>query len=243
MAKMLILDIETNSLDIKKAEIIEFGFILTDNFNIIKSGSFLIKCENTIPDDIEALLTISNNFLNSYGCEKKEAYNKIAKLIDESDFVVVHNGFKFDIPILENQINLDLFKGKTIIDTMKHLPKDFYSKCENRKLKFLCIEQGIYLSQAHRAMLDVTMLYCLLKKFSELDLSTIVENALKISCTYKIEVSFNDKELAKKIGGTWNSECSRWEIELYEDDYVELVKKIKSDIQMSSKLSLKKVSL
>ena len=246
--KILILDIETNSLNTSNAEIIEFGFIQTDiNLNIIKSGSILIKCDVELPQNIKELLNLDKAYLNEYGSDKPIAFKKIENLIKDSEIIVCHNAIKFDFPIISSNLkNEDLFENKLTIDTIKHLPKAYYKKCENRTLKFLCIENGIYLSQAHRAMFDVVLLLSLLKKFN---IQELIAKAQKKITTYSVSCHFDDKDLAKNnLGATWNADpaIKRWEIEVDEEEYKEVLKKIEqinSTEKVKTKFSLTKVSL
>jgi len=214
----LFFDIETTSVDIIKAQVIEFGYTLTDeNLGIIHSGSFLIKPTCPLDGSVINLLKIDDEFIKLHGFEKSVAFEKIKKLFSQATYIVAHNGLKFDLPILSKELDMDISDGKIIIDTLKHLPASFYSECDDKKLKTLCIEKGVFFPQAHRASLDIALLFALFYRFKK-DLNEIIENAKKLVNLYKIDVSYDDRDKAKAIGGTWNGEAKRWEIELDETE-------------------------
>jgi DNA polymerase III epsilon subunit-like protein len=121
---------------------------------------------------------------------------------------------------------------------MIHLSKEYYYASETKHLKALCGEKGINLRQSHRALMDVTLLYALLKRFNQKEFNDIVESANTVRYKYKIECSFDNKQLAKDIGGIWSAANKRWEIELTKQEHSNLSIKIQGDLNLKSKLSL-----
>lgn len=217
---LLFIDLETNDIDISKAEIIEVGFILsTKSLNIIKSGSFLIKCENEVPEKIQKILELNKTFLEEHGYEKSKGLETLSKLIASAKYIVTHNGLKFDCPIIERILGNDIFNDKIQIDTLRHLPKSFYEKCESKKLKYICIEKAILFPEVHRAIHDINMVFCLVKQFKN-ELEDIIKEAEKPVYKFMvIPITQDDKDLLKTSGGYWNSIDKHWEIELNETDY------------------------
>lgn len=220
MKKILFFDFETTSLDVSKADIVEFGYIkTTEDLSIISSGSLLIKTSKEIDECIaKDVLKFDNDFLNEHGCEQSIAFCEMSKIFQDCDYLVAHNGLSFDIPIAKKFLGEDLFKEKTIVDTMLDLPDDFYTQLPTKKLKYLAIERGIFLRHTHRTIKDVTILHSLLESFKDI-LDTIFYKASKKIYLCKIDVAFADRDKAKQIGGRWNAEEKIWQKDFNEDDY------------------------
>lgn len=222
MKRILFLDFETNGLDMDNMQIIEFGGLITDeNYNIIKTISILINsCE--INEHITRLTCITNDMLKSYGMNKEAGYDTIKILCSEADYIVAHNGNKFDFPILDKFYKKQ--DHQIYVDTMTDLPIDY----PTRKLMYLCAEYGIVLNQAHRAVNDVFAMYHLLCKLKFQDIiDNITQPKYKVLCaiSYKqmMAIPEDDRPSTKK-GFSYNNVDKSWSKIVRENETAEYKK-------------------
>ncbi len=244
--KVLFLDVETTSFDLLTAEIIEFSFIQSDhNYNIIKSGSVLIKSDVKIPFHIGKKLGINDGFLDDNGSNRDQTYLRMEKIISESDILISHGGLKFDYPLISKKLkNEDLFEGKVLLDTTKHLPSFYYKKCDNKSLRELSIMSGVVIPDFNRSILKSLAMFSFMRNFS---LDLIINISQRPITLYQIDCHYEDKNIAQILSSEWNSSTKRWEIELTEDDFISLSKEINEINQTSPHLKypvkLKKIGL
>lgn len=208
--KILIIDFETSSLDPLGCEIFEFGFLQsTIDKKIIQCGSFLIEnikenIEYPSCNDIDQELVLN-------GIKKEEACKKIYKLIQDSDYIVSHNGKKFDFIILERLFNEqvpfndNILTNKIFIDTMVDLP--LKHGITSLKLAYLALEYGIIMQESHRAINDVIGLFKLICKF---DFETIINFSQAKSVTLIAEQSFAKNPIKKILGFKWDADNKVW---------------------------------
>lgn len=119
--KLLFVDIETTSLDVKEAHIVEiacYGAELKDyNFRIVERWARLIKPPISIPPEASAIHHLVDE--DVAGARPLEEYDdEILGRMVEADFIVGHNIIKYDIPILENHLKYD-FSASKFIDTWR----------------------------------------------------------------------------------------------------------------------------
>lgn len=226
--KYLFLDIETTNANIEdhNNEILEFGYILVEknNQNKIKElerEAFFIQ--NQYPILEPHISKITNNDLKG-GLEKKEAFERIQKLINDSDFIVAHNGLAFDFPMLEKN-NID-FNSKYKLDTLMHIP--LKNTRDSQQLKYKCFDYEVYVdqSQLHTALYDVELTYKLALKYG---LDNILQNIMKKNCKIYVKVDYKDKDKINKngLGFEWDKNRRMWYIIIDEKnkyDYIEELK-------------------
>jgi DNA polymerase-3 subunit epsilon len=202
------LDFEATGIDPIKAAIIEYAIML---FDTQINQPVLIKNElvdsDIVSDEVTEITGITNDMMVKWGHSPKQAMGDIAELIHKCDYVVAHNGLSYDKPLLE----IHCFEYKIAlsqrqwIDTRYDLP--FPDKIKDRKLVHLAAAHGFVNPMAHRALSDVMTLQHL---FCMYPLEKIIEIASTPLITIKAEVSFGNKDEAKKRGYYWDPDKKIW---------------------------------
>lgn len=154
----LVFDLETTGLSANYHEIIEFGYVVIKNGQVIEQNTILIKPENQVSEYIEKLTNITNEMLT----DKPSLSATIAeiKTIISNRVLVAHNanfdiGFlkaafqKFDLPILSNPV----------IDTLQ-LARILKPGLKSYRLGKVCSVYGVKYDgeTAHRADYDANVL-------------------------------------------------------------------------------------
>lgn len=198
MSKMLFIDFEATNIDPNSAEPIEFAGLVCDlDGNILEVDNFLIQLpnEDKITDEITDLTGITNEMLIKAGYSLEKAKSQIELLVEKADYIVAHNGIKYDFAILAKFAGT--IDNKVLIDTCLHLdvPSNF-----SKKLKYLCLEYGVILQDAHRALEDVLALKKLFFKFN---FNEVYKRATAKYIDLKALVAYEKRHLAKEKGFVW----------------------------------------
>lgn len=159
---VMILDFETNGVNAQECEVIECAFMIAqfdeNGFNELQSRSFLVKPNAPITQEITNLTTITNEMLKSRLAITKDRLSAILlNAIKEVNYVIAHNGVKFDFVILKRLIGTQNLQHVKLLDTYLH--EDY-----KKKLCLVAMDNGIMPLQQHRAMSDVQTLFAILKK-------------------------------------------------------------------------------
>ena len=112
---IIIFDFETNGLlNDKNFQPIEFCAIIVKDNIIIKEIQHYIKCPFPLSDKIKELTKITDEQLETKGIDIDVLKIILVNLFihEDYDLIVSHNGINFDIPIIENLINVSLEKSK-----------------------------------------------------------------------------------------------------------------------------------
>lgn len=154
----LVFDLETTGLSVNYHEIIEFGYVVIKNGEIIEQDTILIKPEVPVTQHITELTSITNEMLVDKPM-LKEKINDIKAIIG-SRVLVAHNanfdiGFlkaafkKFDFPVLNN----------SVVDTLQ-LARVLKPELKYYRLGVVCRAFSVkYDSEtAHRADYDANVL-------------------------------------------------------------------------------------
>lgn len=216
----MIIDFETTGVDPESCEIIEFAYILCDeNLNVLMSASHLIKPINRLPKEIVELTGITDDMLK-FGTYLSDYQQHFPSLLKEVKTIIAHNGINFDFQILK-RLGCDL-SDKVLVDTLIHLP--LKKTTTSKRLNHLCADYEIFLTNGHRALNDCQALHSLLSKF---DFQEIVNRAKsKIIDTVAI-VSYEKKEIVKKLGFMWQD--GKWRKQVLECEIKQLENTLKQD--------------
>jgi len=169
--KFLVFDTETTGLTLpsvsdlsKQPKIIEFGALITDGKEILKTYNQLINPGEQITAEIMKITGITNDDLKDkprFG----EVYSEIKDLFDGIDVLLAHNA-PFDTSLLKFELARlgaeDFIWPERIICTVEEYVPEFGFRPNLRKLYERKL--GIELKQTHRAIDDVLALCeCLFK--------------------------------------------------------------------------------
>jgi DNA polymerase-3 subunit epsilon len=163
-SKYFIFDLETTSLDIDTAKIVEIAYLIVKNGNIIKQVDEIIKPEGyIIPVRSIEIHKITNEIAREKGKDKKEVLNILLKDIEDIKYVVGHNIKRYDMLVLKNnlkEIGLDINWNKySIEDTI-----------EAQRIKLGDMYRHLFgeeLENAHNALSDVIGTYKCYRKIKE----------------------------------------------------------------------------
>lgn len=214
MTILLGIDLETTALEIDKARIVEIGIVQIDYENrcIIECRSQLIR-----PTDGDYVnMYIPPQLVGAHGVPLKHYLDDIDYLFEDSDFIVAHNGHRYDQPILlkrAEEVGYSSYaKHKPWIDTMIDIPypKEFTS----RKLSYLATDHGFMNPFPHRALFDtVTMMQILMQH----DLTERFFESCKTPFMWVVaRVSYEKKDDAKSRGFIFDGTNKLWVKEVRE---------------------------
>jgi len=206
---LLGIDLETTGIDPSSSNIIEIGYMIWDTSSScpVKFGSYLIKSNNSIPEEIKNLTGIRNNHLSEFGIELKQAIISLADMAKKCDFLVGHNAVEFDRKYLSKacqKYSIE-FPKKYWIDTMIDIP--YSNSIKTRKLDYLAVEHNISVTIAHRAIFDIWTTMQILSKY---DIHKIIERAKTGFVKLIAQVSYEERTKASTQKFKWDSKNKIW---------------------------------
>jgi len=215
--KILVFDTECNSLDTKDGVVMELAWALYEAHSkrLLRCSSQLIKWSRPYQVDPEAFdaTRLSRDFCESHGDIPINLQNFVIDL-DSADAICGHNAHDYDRPMLLSNLKrvfhteVTPLKEKLLIDTMFDCP---YSKPKSLTLKYLALDHGHILNDAHQAMADVFACAHVLFSYS---LDDILKRANTPICTISVKPDWGDKSLREKLlklKFRWSSENKVWE--------------------------------
>tara|TARA_B100001248_G_scaffold261746_1_gene254012 strand:+ start:20343 stop:21035 length:693 start_codon:yes stop_codon:yes gene_type:complete len=208
--RVLGLDLETSGIDPFKDQIIEIGAILWDceRQKPLTMMSRLIKQDNLELDSkITEITGIEKQDLDDFGIPLSLALEELQALATNADYIVAHNGKKFDKLFLETawKSHAESLIDLPWIDTTQDIP--FGEEIQSKKLNYLAADHNFINPFAHRAVFDVMTMMMV---FSKYPLDKILDLASSETKRIIAKVSFDEKELAKKEGFRWDPSAKVW---------------------------------
>lgn len=207
------LDFETTGVDTNTDDIIEVGGVVWDTVRKkpVRIMSELVKTEKVISPAIQKLTGITPEEVEEWGCEPREALQQLAALAAPCDYIVAHNGHRFDRLILERYLarQPDIQINQPWIDTLTDLP--YPEEIGTRKLPYLASEHGFLNPFSHRAVFDVLTM---MKIFSRYSMDDIIELRESPLMRVVAKVSFEEKDKAKVMGFRWDPQGRQWYMDI-----------------------------
>lgn len=203
------IDFEATGVDPKTARIIEYAFMLydTDLEQPLVIKTSLVQGQK-IPQEVQELTGIEEGMF-PFGEHVEVAIDTIVLWSMFVEYWVGHNALEYDKVLLDEESlgrQKKLYnRGGCWIDTMYDLPYPKHIK--DRKLTHLAAAHGFLNPMPHRALADVITLQ---KIFCKYPLDEIIKSAETKLLILRADVSFSNKELAKKRGYHWDSEKKIW---------------------------------
>jgi DNA polymerase III alpha subunit (gram-positive type) len=199
------LDLESTGLDKVKDRPIEVGVTLwTTKYNRgLDTRAFLVQSDGVaVTDEITQITGITQSMVDNFGYDVVEGYEETAYFIDKAEGIVVFNGRRFDIPMM-NQWAKRLqkqFPEKLIIDLFQDLPMP------GQELITMCAKMGVYYD-AHEAGADVGAMLRLMGKF---DFDVVLTRAKSPIVVVQSLQDRNGNNAVKKHRFRWNPERKLW---------------------------------
>jgi DNA polymerase III subunit epsilon len=214
-------DLETTSLDTKKARIIQGAYSVYDleTKQELNHVSALVWDE-TYPaiETVTTTLTgITELQLREYGMSPFYFLKGFLRAAENCDVLVSHNGFNYDIRVLKEEMkryDLGELPQFRHIDTRFDLP--YPGHITTRKLSYLAAEHGFTNFKAHGARHDVD---CMARLFFLYPTADAVKRAETPFMWVRADVDFNRKDLAKNLGYFWDGINKLWIKVIRESDF------------------------
>lgn len=214
--KLLGLDLETGadfSGSLENNFITEGGFAVWDaeyNQPVIIKNTLVIPTRPIVPEAVQ-YTGITTEMAQRYGTSLENFLKGLAFAMEQADYIVAHNGNKFDKPLLEHQFAIAgiPMPEKPWIDTMTDVP--YPGNCMSKNLTYLAGFHKILNSFPHRAVTDVLTMLEVLAKY---DLNEVIQISQSPTLTIQADVNYDTKEKAKAFKFWWDAPNKRWLKEL-----------------------------
>lgn len=219
---MIIFDTETNSLDTENGFIQELAWVIVDTstWRTIKAVSHLIRWNTSyqVEPGAFAATGLTKEFCEYHGHKANNVFHDFLSDVTTCNFISGHNVLGFDLPMLASNVqraclfplaDSNEYKSKLVVDTLIDLP--YPPSMKVLALKYLALDHGYILSDAHQAMTDVFACKHLLTKY---DFNQVLEIANTPLVTLTAKIDFNDLDSRDRIKNArfyWNSTRKLWE--------------------------------
>lgn len=224
-------DTETTGLDFEKDWIVEVAVVLWDTESphrkAVSTFESLLSGEHLPPltEEVMEIHGITDEQLRRWGKPAPYVLNKIMGIFEKADAICAHNGNGFDKPMLiANCKRLGIpVVDKMWIDTTCDV--QYPPRCKQLNLMYLAAWHGFLNPFPHAAASDVLTMLQIADKY---DWKEIAKSAQAPSLVIKANVSFNNKELAKKQSFRWDGSNKIW-IKTIKDYQLDGARKAASD--------------
>lgn len=213
---VLILDFEATDLDVTKARIIEMGAMITPlDFSSVIAGCNSLVWESGYPaltDEVMNVTHINQQMLNDEARTPDQAVELLKTIVDPKEiiFVCAFN-VDYDKPVFINDMKRSGLTMDPVVNHLIQLPwvcglRDVSSnfKFKSRRLSHLALEYGVAVDpkELHRAYGDVELTRKMLHAVPTT--ADKMYEYQQIPWVYlKAMVTFDQKDLAKAAGFTW----------------------------------------
>ncbi len=209
---LLIIDTETTGIDPHQDKVIEIGAILYSGTcqTTLAQLSFLLQTTHNAAEHINR---IPPNALTTFPQDlQNKALDLLGDMAATADYIVAHNA-PFDAQWFDDE-RLPIIRG----NHQQPLPwlcsmADMTWPKQTRpggSLINLALDHGIGVSSAHRALTDCQLLAELFNRLSSDELADLIAQASRPKATFRAEVSYDQRHLAKAAGFKWNPDQKAW---------------------------------
>lgn len=210
MRPLLIVDVETTGLDPETDRIIEVGAVLFD-----PEAGVPVACASQLisaPDNpVETINRIPAGVLQGPWCSEQPRHllEQMQKAGDEQPIFVAHEA-AFDSAFLD-AAHPGPLADETWICTKRDVEWDRLPGGTGSLVK-IALAYDVGVVRAHRAIEDCLTLAAILSKVHALEdgLENWIARALEPRVQMQALVSYNDRQLAKDRGFTWDGERKMW---------------------------------
>lgn len=155
--------------------------------------------------EITEITGITNGMLKEFG----KPFEDIVVILEgicemhRVEYIVAHNGSRFDQPMLYSELDRHKLAAKNLrdipwIDTLKHLP--FPKEPESKKLNHLALDAGFISPFKHRAVFDVLTM---LRIMSHFDFEKVIALSKVPRIIVRAVVDYENRQIAKDHKFSW----------------------------------------
>jgi DNA polymerase-3 subunit epsilon len=214
MLTALLLDTETTGLDPKVDHVIEAAAVTysLQHACVLHAFSAIVRVEQSA--DVEKINRIPSSAAMMYGADWPWVMERLKGYATNVDVVVAHNK-EFDYGFVGDLC------GKPWVCSAYDL--DWPGLRKDSTLVGLAIENGVPVSDAHRALSDcLTMARLLTRVAEKVNLSEFFEEGLRPKPTYIALAPFSEKDTVKAHGFRWNPDRKQWRRRMKPEDAAQL---------------------
>ncbi|SRR6266568_503752 len=221
-------DLETTSLDLNQARVIEVGALLyTTTFKrVVMAESFLVDNEEPIGKESSDLTKINTAMVGKFGLTPSDALSRLQNYFDMADTVVGMNILDYDLPVYKNWCLRETQEPieRPTIDIMTDLPG-----VESKKLAYMAADAGFLNPSPHAALADAWTALRLIE--SQPDFAKVVERSKSPRVYLKALVTFDTNYLAKERKFKWDPATKTWYKVVKEMDVDQEAKECQFDLK------------
>lgn len=198
--KLLIIDTETTGLCPADSTVIELGAVLFDVElrSVICQISFLLP---TLTNEAEFVNRIQPELTMRVPDLTSPMAASFWAMVAEADYAVAHNS-AFDRQWFGGQSSLPSMPLQWVC-SMEDIQWPLNTKRGRASVMSLCVDYGVPVWQAHRALTDCIYLAEVMKR--EPQLEQLIENALLPRHVYVSNLGYEQRQHCKDAGFTWNN--------------------------------------
>lgn len=243
------IDFETTGLDPKDHYVTEIGAIIFDGntWDPIEEFSFLVHepLALPLPEMITNLTGITDEMLRSQGIPPEMAFDKLYNFTEgfKIDAFIAHNA-PFDKSFYYKEMQRACYDQSEYMGTPWYCSKTGVKTHQGKnctKLSHLALDYGCLVdgSGLHRAINDVRIMGQMLKK-TGLTFAQIKEWSDEPWVYLKANVSFDQKEVAKADGYSWEKIYGDYNSPLFQKTWVKRIKKSGLEAEQSRSVPFKR---
>jgi DNA polymerase III subunit epsilon len=230
--KVLLLDFETTGIDTKTARPIEVAAkTVTDTWNTIQEFEDFIWESGypAITKEVEAVTNIKAEDLIQQGKNPGEILEQLHAFGKDSHMVVAYNA-PYDLAVYEAECSrhgmFAILSDRPWVCAMRDVP--WFDK--PKKLMYSALDADLVVDprKLHRAMADVELMREMLWARG-LSATKLMEYVREPALVLRAKVSFDDKQLAKDAGFSWEVVQTRVGERRFTKSWVKLVKESSVD--------------
>jgi DNA polymerase-3 subunit epsilon len=197
--KLLIIDTETTGLKPEEHHCLEIGAILFDvpSRQILAQMSCLLPVDSNAAEAINRIPAAVTRLPQPW----KPGLDYFQELLNAADLLVAHNA-AFDQQWFSGQGSLPPTPLPWIC-SMDDIQWPLNSKRGRSSVVSLCVDYGVPVWQAHRALTDCIYLAEVMKR--EPQLEQLIEDALLPRHVYVSNLGYDQRQRCKEAGFTWNN--------------------------------------
>ena len=241
--KILVYDTETNDIDTENGFIQELAWAIYDSetWRCLKAQSFLISWPTAyeVSPEAFAVTGLSREYCHANGAQPHAVFTQFLWDANSADALCGHNAIAFDLPMLKTNVKRGMLFGLDDSQPYKNLPHidtlldvEYPKTQKIHALKYLALDHGYVMSNAHEALADVFACAHILSKY---DINRVLEIAKTpiVKMTSKIDWNNQDaRDRIKQQRFYWNPTLKLWEKSIREFFVPGIQLQLGSDVEL-----------